>query len=90
MRDALQSLAGDIDACMTLAAPGVAPVGIASTGNPIFNPPGSALRTPAISLPMLTVGGLPVGVQLLGFSGRDRDLSALANYVLGRAPVALP
>ena len=89
MRDALLTLAGEIDACVTLAAPGVAPVGIASTGNSIFNQPGSALRTPALSLPMLTVGGLPVGVQLLGFPGRDRDLSALAGYVLGRAPVAL-
>jgi Asp-tRNA(Asn)/Glu-tRNA(Gln) amidotransferase A subunit family amidase len=38
---------------------------------------------------MLTVNGLPVGVQLLGFPGRDRDLSALAAYVLGLPPVAL-
>jgi Asp-tRNA(Asn)/Glu-tRNA(Gln) amidotransferase A subunit family amidase len=88
-RDLLQSLAGDIDACITLAARGVAPVGIASTGDAIFNAPGSALRTPAISLPMLTVNGLPVGVQLLGYPGQDRDLSALAGYVLSRTPVAL-
>jgi len=88
-RDLLQSLAGDIDACITLAARGIAPVGIASTGDAIFNAPGSALRTPAISLPMLTVNGLPVGVQLLGYPGQDRDLSALAGYVLSRPPVAL-
>lgn len=88
-RDMLTSLAGDIDACITLAARGIAPPGIASTGDAIFNAPGSALRTPAISLPMLTVNGLPVGVQLLGFPGHDRDLSALAGYVLTRPPVAL-
>jgi Asp-tRNA(Asn)/Glu-tRNA(Gln) amidotransferase A subunit family amidase len=89
MREMLVSLAGDIDACVTLASRGVAPLGIASTGDAIFNLPGSALRTPAISLPMLTVNGLPVGVQLLGFPGQDRDLSALAGYVLSRPPVAL-
>jgi len=88
-RELLQSLAGDIDACITLAARGVAPLGITSTGDAIFNAPGSALRTPAISLPMLTVNGLPVGVQLLGYPGQDRDLSALAAYVLSRPPVAL-
>ena len=88
-REMLHSLAGDIDACITLAARGVAPVGIASTGDAIFNVPGSALRTPAMSLPMLGVNGLPVGVQLLGFPNRDRDLSALAGYVLSRPPVAL-
>ncbi len=87
-REMLLSLAGDIDACITLAARGVAPLGIASTGDAIFNLPGSALRTPAISLPMLTVSGLPVGVQLLGFPGHDRDLSAFAGYVLSRPPVA--
>lgn len=87
MREMLLSLAGDTDGCITLAARGVAPLGIASTGDAIFNLPGSALRTPAISLPMLSVDSLPVGVQLLGFPGRDRDLSALARYVLGLAPV---
>jgi Asp-tRNA(Asn)/Glu-tRNA(Gln) amidotransferase A subunit family amidase len=88
-REMLQSLAGDIDACVTLSACGVAPLGIASTGDAIFNAPGSALRTPAISLPMLSVNGLPVGVQLLGFPGQERDLSALAAYVLSLTPVAL-
>ncbi len=83
MRDTLLTLAGDIDACITLAAPGVAPLGIASTGNAIFNLPGSALRTPAVSLPMLTVDKLPLGVQLIGFPQRDRDLSGIASFVLG-------
>jgi Asp-tRNA(Asn)/Glu-tRNA(Gln) amidotransferase A subunit family amidase len=86
MREALVSLQGDVDACITLAAPGVAPVGIASTGNAIFNQPGSALRCPAISLPLLRVDGLPLGVQLLGFPGRDRDLSAIAGFLLIPTP----
>ena len=83
MRDTLMTLAGDVDACITLAAPGIAPLGIASTGNAIFNLPGSALRTPALSLPMLQVDGMPLGVQLIGFPQRDRDLSGIAGFVLG-------
>ncbi|MBI1774602.1 MAG: amidase [Proteobacteria bacterium] len=83
MRSMLQSLTGDVDACITLAAPGIAPLGLASTGNAIFNLPGSALRTPALSLPLLMVDKMPLGVQLIGYPGRDRDLSAIAGYVLG-------
>jgi Asp-tRNA(Asn)/Glu-tRNA(Gln) amidotransferase A subunit family amidase len=90
MRDALLALAGDCDACVALAAPGIAPKGIEATGNPIFNYPGSALRTPAVSLPLLAVDGLPLGVQLLGYPQRERELSALAGYLLGGTAQARP
>ena len=83
MRDRLVALADEVDACITLAAPGPAPLGIASTGNAIFNVPASALRTPALSLPLLTVDGLPMGVQLIGYPNRDRDLSAIAGHLAG-------
>ncbi len=83
MREMLQSLAGDIDACITLASPGPAPLGIDSTGDAIFNHPASALRTPAMSLPLLRVGDLPVGFQLIGYPQRDRDLSGIAAFLLG-------
>ena len=85
MRDALLALAGDVDACITLASPGPAPIGIESTGDAVFNHAGSALRAPAMSLPLLGVGGLPQGVQLIGYPQRDRDLSAVAQYMLGLA-----
>ena len=83
MRDALLTLAGDVDACITLSAPGIAPNGIESTGNPIFAYPGSALRTPALSLPLLQVDGMPLGVQLIGYPNAERALSAVAGYLLG-------
>jgi Asp-tRNA(Asn)/Glu-tRNA(Gln) amidotransferase A subunit family amidase len=82
MRDTLLALAGQFDACITLAAPGVAPLGLMSTGNPVFNHPASALRCPAMSLPVLSAKGLPLGLQVLGFPGRDHDLSAIAGYIL--------
>ncbi len=81
MRTLLLALSDEVDGCITLSSLGPAPVGIASTGNAIFNQPASALRTPAISLPLLQVEGLPVGVQLIGFPQRDRELSGLAEFV---------
>ena len=71
-----------------LVAPGVAPVGIAYTGNSIFNVPASALRCPAISLPLMQVGGLPLGVQLLGQPLGERTLSGVARYVASLNTIA--
>ena len=87
MRERLVLLADAADACITLAAPGPAPVGLAYTGNSIFNVPASALRCPAISLPLMTLGGLPLGIQLLGQPLGERALSGVAAYVTGMAPV---
>ena len=83
MRERLMLLADEADACITLSAPGVAPVGIAYTGNSIFNVPASALRCPAISLPLLRLGGLPLGIQLLGQPLGERALSGVAGFVAG-------
>ena len=75
-------LAGEFDACITLSATGAAPVGLNSTGNPVFAAPGSMLGIPAISLPVLDDGGLPLGLQLMGFAHRDARLFATAAAVL--------
>ena len=83
MRGCLGLLADEADACITLSATGVAPVGLGYTGNSVFNVAASALRCPAISLPMLRVGGLPVGVQLLGQPLGERALSGVAGFVAG-------
>lgn len=83
MRERLMLLADEADACITLSAPGVAPVGIAYTGNSIFNVAASALRCPAISLPLLRLGGLPLGGQLLGQPLGERALSGVAGFVAG-------
>jgi Asp-tRNA(Asn)/Glu-tRNA(Gln) amidotransferase A subunit family amidase len=77
-----QSLAGEFEACLTLSAPGAAPVGLSSTGDPAFVIPGSMLGVPAISLPVLQDGGLPLGLQLLGFTNADAALFSTAGGVL--------
>jgi Asp-tRNA(Asn)/Glu-tRNA(Gln) amidotransferase A subunit family amidase len=77
-----QALAGEFEACLTLSAPGAAPVGLGSTGDPAFVIPGSMLGVPAISLPVLQEEGLPLGLQLLGFTNADAALFAIAGGVL--------
>jgi Asp-tRNA(Asn)/Glu-tRNA(Gln) amidotransferase A subunit family amidase len=62
---------------ITPAAPGTAPAGLESTGDPIMNLPWTALGVPAISVPMPALG-LPLGLQLVSESGTDAALLALA------------
>ncbi len=81
-RAAYHTLAAEFDACITLTAPGAAPVGLGWTGDPVFVVPGSLLGVPALSLPVLRDGGLPLGLQLLGFADRDAALFATAAGVL--------
>ena len=81
-RAAYHTLATEFDACITLSAPGAAPVGLGSTGDPTFVVPGSMLGVPALSLPVLNDGGLPLGLQLVGFADRDAPLFATAAAVL--------
>ncbi|HEY3620951.1 MAG TPA: amidase [Roseiarcus sp.] len=81
-RTVYQSLAEEFDACLTLAAPGAAPVGLEWTGDPAFVVPGSMLGVPTISVPALEDGGLPLGLQLLGFAHADAALFSTAGGVL--------
>ena len=79
-RESHARLAGRYDAAIILAAPGAAPVGLGSTGNPVFNVPASMLG-PAASLPLLSIGGLPLGLQIAGFVGEDASLFAGAAAI---------
>jgi Asp-tRNA(Asn)/Glu-tRNA(Gln) amidotransferase A subunit family amidase len=67
---------------ITPSAPGTAPAGLESTGDPIMNLPWTALGVPAISLPMPALG-LPLGLQLVSESGTDNALLALAVEIEG-------
>jgi Asp-tRNA(Asn)/Glu-tRNA(Gln) amidotransferase A subunit family amidase len=81
-RAVYQALAEEFDACLTLAAPGPAPVGLDWTGDPAFVVPGSMLGVPAITIPVLQDGGLPLGLQVLGFADADAALFSTAGGVL--------
>ena len=82
IRAVYAELASNCDACVTLTAPGAAPLGLESTGNPIFAVPFSLLGVPAISLPLLRDEGLPLGLQVTGFSESDAAAVATAAWVM--------
>jgi len=81
-RATYRMLEAEFDACVTLAAPGAAPVGLTWTGDPAFVVPGSMLGVPTISLPAIEDEGLPLGLQLLGFADADAALFSTAGGVL--------
>ena len=59
---------------LTPAAPGAAPLGLSTTGDPRMNAPWSALGTPAMSIPMPVASGLPLGLQITADLGQDSRL----------------
>ncbi len=62
-------------AIMTPAAPGPAPKGLGSTGDPVFNAFWTFLGTPAVTLPLMEdEAGMPMGVQLIGARRQDGRL----------------
>ncbi len=79
------SLVEPYDGVITLPAPGPAPRGVDTTGNPVFCTLWTYLGTPALSLPLLTVGGLPLGVQLVGPRLGEAKLFQAAAALLSRA-----
>lgn len=73
------------DAILTPAAPGAAPLGLESTGDPAFNAIWTFCGTPAVTLPLLEArSGLPIGVQLVGRRGDDARLLRTARWLTGR------
>ena len=70
------------DAILTPSAPGPAPIGLGSTGDPSFCTPWTLCGMPAVSLPLLrTSSGLPIGVQLVGTRDGDARLLRTARWL---------
>jgi Asp-tRNA(Asn)/Glu-tRNA(Gln) amidotransferase A subunit family amidase len=73
------------DAILTPAAPGSAPKGLASTGDPSFCTLWTLCGMPAISLPLLqSVDGLPLGVQIVGPRHGDARLLRTARWLAAK------
>jgi Asp-tRNA(Asn)/Glu-tRNA(Gln) amidotransferase A subunit family amidase len=73
------------DAILTPAAPGTAPRGLESTGDPAFCTLWTLCGMPALSLPLMRgENGLPMGAQLVGPRGSDARLLRTARWLAGQ------
>ncbi|MDF1609604.1 amidase [Hoeflea sp. YIM 152468] len=78
-RSAARALFGEVDILLTPSAPGAAPRGLTTTGDPRFNRLWTLLGTPAINIPGLAdEAGLPLGIQAVARFGRDQALLTAA------------
>ncbi len=72
----------DIDILLTPSAPGEAPKGLAWTGEPTFNALWTALHVPCVTVPAgVGPSGLPLGIQVIGRHGEDKQTLAWAQWV---------
>jgi Asp-tRNA(Asn)/Glu-tRNA(Gln) amidotransferase A subunit family amidase len=80
------------DAAITFACPGPAtpwpgdapgePLAPRPTGDAVYNYPSSMLGAPVVTVPLMGVGGLPVGLQIMGQRGEDARITAIARWLL--------
>ncbi len=84
--------AGVGEAIITLSCPGPAhvwfgdvpgePLDPRPTGDPVFNFPSSMLFAPAVTMPLISVGGMPVGAQVFGLPHQDATVTSIAHWML--------
>jgi Asp-tRNA(Asn)/Glu-tRNA(Gln) amidotransferase A subunit family amidase len=81
-RAQLDAVFADLDLLVAPSAPGVAPAGLSSTGNPVFQRIWTALGVPCLGFPVAWSEGLPLGLTLVARPGADRQLIADARAIL--------
>lgn len=93
------ALAPVVDALIAPASPGAAPLWAGDvpgqklvprpTGDAVFNTPSSGIGAPAVTIPLTTVGGMPMGIQVMAQVEMDAQATAIARWMLESiAPVA--
>jgi Asp-tRNA(Asn)/Glu-tRNA(Gln) amidotransferase A subunit family amidase len=71
-----------LDIWVAPSAPGAAPHGLDSTGDPVMNLPWTQAGLPALNLPSgADEAGLPFGLQLVGRWNQDEQLLAWAEDI---------
>ena len=85
------AVASFADAAITLACPGPAPIWEGDkpgqplaprpTGDFVFNAPSSMLFAPVVTVPLMSVGGMPVGVQVMGQQHEDARMTGIARWL---------
>ncbi len=76
------------DVLLTASAQGEAPIGLESTGDPVFNRNWTLLHVPCVTIPFaLGPNGMPVGVQLVAQPGAHERLLSAAKWIATRLGV---
>ena len=81
----LEALFSNVDVLIAPAAPGAAPRGLSSTGDPAFSRPWQLLGCPCVAIP----GGvgmhrMPLGLQVIGRPNDDHRTLAAAAWIGGQ------
>jgi Asp-tRNA(Asn)/Glu-tRNA(Gln) amidotransferase A subunit family amidase len=81
-RTALAAVFEEVEVLLTFSAPGAAPKGLTSTGDPRYNRLWTLMGVPCVNIPAhVTADGLPVGVQVIARFGDDAGALAAARFV---------
>jgi Asp-tRNA(Asn)/Glu-tRNA(Gln) amidotransferase A subunit family amidase len=73
------------DVVLSPAAPGTAPQGLDSTGDPAFCTLWTLCGMPSLSMPLLSgADGMPLGVQVVGPRGSDARLLRTARWLVAQ------
>lgn len=80
------------DVAITLSCPGPAsywrgdkpgePLAARPTGDAVFNTGSSMLFAPCVSMPLMSIEGMPLGVQVMGLPGQDAHVTAIARWLI--------
>lgn len=82
LNTAMDEIMSEYDAILTPATIGEAPLGLESTGSPIFCTPWTFCGMPSITLPLLQgSNNMPIGVQLVSERGDDARLLRTADWL---------
>lgn len=81
-RRELNGVFDQFDVLLTYSAPGTPPAKeLASTGDPRYNRLWTLMGNPCVNVPVLKVGGLPIGVQVIARFGNDAEALATAWFL---------
>lgn len=89
LNQGFEELFSRYDAVLTPSAPGTAPAGLATTGDPAFCSLWTLCGMPALNLPLMRgENGLPLGAQLVGARHDDARLLRTARWLVSQAQAA--
>lgn len=81
IRRQIEALRDSADGFISLTCSGPAPVGLDYTGDRRFQIFWTLTGAPSFTLPRLSVDGLPVGLQVMGFRDADAALAGTAHWI---------